>query len=140
LKINFAGATLKCVVIAMPKTNSKRKRDNTTDPDNTTPLEQEVDKPMAPTQDNTNDEKKQGNDLEGRDFYEVLGIKRDATPKEITVAYRKLATKIHPDKNRDDPLANDKFQTLGKIHMTLRYVIHRPIIHMSRVMNVNRIF
>jgi curved DNA-binding protein CbpA len=50
----------------------------------------------------------------------VLGIKKDATPKEITIAYRKLAGKIHPDKNRDDPFATDKFQTLGKIHMTLR--------------------
>lgn len=79
---------------------------------------------MAPAQDNNNNDDKKGNinDLEGRDFYEVLGIKKDATAKEITIAYRKLAMKIHPDKNREDPLASEKFQTLGKIHMTLRYV------------------
>ena len=105
----------------MPKTtnsSSKRKRDNNT---TETATEKEADQPMAPAQDTTKDKKKEGNDLEGRDFYEVLGIKRDATHKEITAAYRKLATKVHPDKNRDDPFANDKFHTLGKIHVTLRY-------------------
>lgn len=111
----------------MPKTSSKRKRGSTEGTEsNTTPLEEE--EKMAPAQDTNNnnnnnkEEQKSGNDLEGRDFYEVLGIKRDATQKEISIAYRKLATKIHPDKNRDDPHANDKFQTLGKIHMTLRYI------------------
>jgi DnaJ-domain-containing protein 1 len=110
----------------MPRTKKayKRKRVDTTESTSTstTPLDQEEDPPMAPAQDANND-KKQGNDLEGRDFYEVLGIKKDATPKEITIAYRKLAIKIHPDKNPDDPLASDRFQTLGKIHMTLRYAI-----------------
>jgi molecular chaperone DnaJ len=45
-----------------------------------------------------------------RDFYEVLGIKRDATAEEIKKAYRQLALKNHPDKNPGDPEAERRFK------------------------------
>jgi len=45
-----------------------------------------------------------------RDFYEVLGIKRDATADEIKKAYRQLALKNHPDKNPGDPEAERRFK------------------------------
>src|SRR5690349_19971597 len=54
-----------------------------------------------------------------RDYYEVLEVTRTASNDEIKRAYRKLAVKFHPDKNPDDPHAEEKFKELGEAYDVL---------------------
>jgi molecular chaperone DnaJ len=56
---------------------------------------------------------------EKRDYYEVLDVGRSATEEEVKRSYRKLAVKFHPDKNPDDPHAEEKFKELGEAYDVL---------------------
>ena len=54
-----------------------------------------------------------------RDFYDVLGVNKNASPEQIKAAYRKLAVKHHPDKNPDDKKAEEKFKEASEAYHIL---------------------
>ena len=53
--------------------------------------------------------------MERRDFYETLGITRDADGKTVKAAFRKLAMQYHPDRNPGDHTAEIKFNQLSPV-------------------------
>ena len=56
---------------------------------------------------------------EKRDYYEVLGVARNANADEIKKAYRKAAIKYHPDKNPGDKEAEEKFKEANEAYEVL---------------------
>src|SRR5436189_1153071 len=54
-----------------------------------------------------------------RDYYEVLGVARDAGDNEIKKAFRRLARELHPDVNSDDPDAEAKFKEAAEAYEVL---------------------
>ncbi|GHC53685.1 DnaJ C-terminal domain-containing protein [Ulvibacter litoralis] len=57
--------------------------------------------------------------MDYKDYYKILGVNKDATPKDIKKAYRKLAAKYHPDKNPDKSDAEEKFKEINEANEVL---------------------
>ncbi len=57
--------------------------------------------------------------MSGRDYYQLLGVSRSASPEEIKKAYRKLALKYHPDRNKGDKGAEAKFKEMSEAYAVL---------------------
>ena len=62
-----------------------------------------------------------------RDYYEILGVARTATKEEIKKAYRKLAIQFHPDKNKGDKAAEEKFKEATEAYVKLLQHLNIPI-------------
>jgi molecular chaperone DnaJ len=54
-----------------------------------------------------------------KDYYQILGIPEKATPDDVKKAYRKLAKQYHPDANRNDPNAAERFKEVGEAYSVL---------------------
>ena len=57
--------------------------------------------------------------MAGKDYYKVLGVQKKATDAEIKRAYRKLAQEYHPDRNPDDPAAEERFKDVSEAYAVL---------------------
>ena len=57
--------------------------------------------------------------MEKRDYYEILGVSKNANDKEIKKSYRKLAIKYHPDKNPNNKQAEEKFKEAAEAYDVL---------------------
>ena len=56
----------------------------------------------------------------GKDYYSILGVSRNATDEELKKAYRKLALKWHPDRNKDNKKeAEEKFKEISQAYEVL---------------------
>ncbi|GAH27734.1 unnamed protein product [marine sediment metagenome] len=62
-----------------------------------------------------------------KDYYKILEIEKDASEEEIKLAYRRLAKKFHPDLNKVDPEAKEKFIELHEAYDTLINPVRRKI-------------
>ena len=59
------------------------------------------------------------NPVSKRDYYEVLGVGRDAGEQEVKAAYRRLALQHHPDRNPEDPSAEERFKEASEAYSVL---------------------
>ena len=77
--------------------------------------------------------------MSNKDYYEILGVDRNASEQDIKKAYRRLARKYHPDLNKDDPkTAEEKFKEVNEAYQTLSDADKRAQYDSLDMMLINR--
>lgn len=59
--------------------------------------------------------------MQRKNYYEILGVARNADEGEIKIAFRRLALQMHPDTNRDDPQAEERFKEINEAYEVLSH-------------------
>ena len=67
-----------------------------------------------------------------KEYYAILGLKEDASPEETRKAYRKLALHYHPDRNRGDATAEERFKAISEAYAVLTDPDKRKLYNLSR--------
>jgi DnaJ-class molecular chaperone len=67
-----------------------------------------------------------------KEYYAILGLKEDASPEEVRKAYRKLALHYHPDRNRGDAAAEERFKAISEAYAVLIDPERRRLYDLSR--------
>jgi curved DNA-binding protein len=57
--------------------------------------------------------------MSGKDYYKILGVNKSSSPEDIKKAYRKLAMKYHPDRNKDNKVAEERFKEISEAYAVL---------------------
>ena len=57
--------------------------------------------------------------MEPKDYYQILGVEKNTDTKQIKTAYRELALKYHPDRNRENPEMADKMKAVNEAYAVL---------------------
>src|SRR5512143_2887319 len=57
--------------------------------------------------------------MDYKDYYKILGVERSANADDVRKAYRKLAMQYHPDRNPDNPQAEEKFKEINEAYQVL---------------------
>ena len=58
--------------------------------------------------------------MSDKDFYTILGVEKNASAEDIKKSYRKLAMQYHPDRNKDNPKAEEKFKEVNQAYDVLK--------------------
>ena len=72
-----------------------------------------------------------------KEYYEILGLRENASTEEIRKAYRKLALHYHPDRNRGDATAEERFKAISEAYAVLTDPEKRRVYDLSRATSGN---
>ncbi len=67
--------------------------------------------------------------MEQNDYYQILGLDKDASQKQIKEAYRKLAFKYHPDRNKEHPETAEKMKRVNEAYAVLSVSLETIILN-----------